>query len=113
MIKFILELFSLLTPRQRKSFYFLQILVLVMAFMEILGVASIIPFMALVGDISQLQQDTLAAKVYEASGLSSELQFVFLMGVGVLVMLILATIVSMYTTWKISMFVLNHQLAMA
>tara|TARA_A100001011_G_C14291803_1_gene836532 strand:- start:295 stop:2091 length:1797 start_codon:yes stop_codon:yes gene_type:complete len=104
MIKFILELFSLLTPRQRKSFYFLQILVLVMAFMEILGVASIIPFMALVGDISQLQQDTLAAKVYEASGLSSELQFVFLMGVGVLVMLILATIVSMYTTWKISMF---------
>ena len=104
MYKIIKSLFLLLSAKQLKNFYFLQIFVLIMAFTEILGVASIIPFMAIVGDIGQLQQDTLTAKVYVASGLSSELQFVFLLGVGVLVMLILATIVSMYTTWKISMF---------
>lgn len=104
MFKFIKELFFLLTPKQRKNFYFLQVLVVIMSFMEILGVASIIPFMALVGDIEQLQQDTYAAKVYQLSGLNSELQFVFVMGVGVLVMLLIASLISMYTTWKISMF---------
>ena len=75
-----------------------------MSFMEILGVASIIPFMALVGDIEQLQQDTYAAKVYQLTGLNSELQFTFIVGVGVLVMLLIASIISMYTTWKISIF---------
>ena len=43
-----------------------------MAIVEIFGVASIIPFMALVGDMSQLQQDTLIAKVYQSSGITSE-----------------------------------------
>lgn len=104
MIKFIKELFFLLTPKQRKNFYFLQVLVVVMSFMEILGVASIIPFMTLVGDISQLQRDTYAAKVYQLTGLNSELQFVFFVGVGVLIMLLIASLISMYTTWKISMF---------
>ena len=104
MIKFIKELFFLLTPNQRKNFYFLQVLVVIMSFMEILGVVSIIPFMALVGDIEQLQQDTYAAKVYQLTGLNSELQFTFIVGVGVLVTLLIASIISMYTTWKISMF---------
>ena len=55
MIKITKQLFSLLTPNQRKRFYLLQFLVILMAFMEIIGVASIIPFMALVGDMTQLQ----------------------------------------------------------
>ena len=43
MFKLVSELFSLLTVKQRRQFYFLQILVVFMAVMEILGVASIIP----------------------------------------------------------------------
>ena len=63
MIKITKQLFSLLTPNQRKRFYLLQFLVILMAFMEIIGVASIIPFMALVGDMTQLQQETFYAQV--------------------------------------------------
>ena len=77
MLKLVKQLFTLLTPSQQKRFYMLQILVVLMALAEILGVASIIPFMALVGDISQLQQDTIVAQVFQASGITSELQFVF------------------------------------
>lgn len=104
MLKLIKELFSLLTLSQRKRFFFLQILVLLMAFMEIIGVASIIPFMTLVGDMSQLDQNILIFKAYEFSGLSSKIQFVFLLGFGVLFMLFLSTIISMTTTWSLSMF---------
>lgn len=104
MIKLIKQLFSLLTPSQRKRFYGLQVLVVLMAFAEIIGVASIIPFMALVGDMSLLQQDTIIAQVYQASGISSESQFVFMLGVGVLVMLFISAMISMFTTWRLSMF---------
>jgi len=104
MIKLIRDLFSLLTTSQRKRFYLLQILVILMALSQIAGVASIIPFMALIADLNQLQQDTFIAQVYAASGLNSESQFVFWLGLSVLIMLFLASIISMYTTWRISIF---------
>jgi ATP-binding cassette, subfamily B, bacterial PglK len=104
MLKLIKQLFILLTSSQRKRFYVLQILVVLMAFMEIVGVASIVPFMMLVGDMSQLQQDTIIAQVYQVSGIVSETKFVFLLGIGVLAMLFVSSIISMFTIWKLSMF---------
>lgn len=104
MLKLIKQLFSLLTSGQRKSFYGLQVLVILMAFAEIVGVASIIPFMALVGDISLLQQDTIIARVFQFSGIASETQFVLLLGASVLVMLFVSAMISMLTTWKLSIF---------
>ena len=104
MFKIVKHLFSILKTRQRRQFYLLQVLVIVMSLTQIVGVASIIPFMALVGDLSQLQQDTIIAEVYKLSGLNSESQFVFWLGLGVLIMLFFASIISMYTTWRITLF---------
>lgn len=104
MIKTLKQLFNLLTKSQRKRFYILQFLVVIMSFSEIVSVASIIPFMTLVGDIKQLQQDTIIAQFYQYSGITSEIQFVFLLGVGVLIMLCISALISIYTTWKLSMF---------
>ena len=103
MLKLIKQIVVLLNPSQRRRFYALQILVVIMAIMEILGVASIIPFMGLVGDMNQLQEDNILAQVYQASGLGSEAQFVFLLGFGVLIMLLLSAVISMFTTWMQSM----------
>ncbi len=104
MLNLIKQLFSLLTSKQRKRFYVLQVLVVIMAFSEIIGVASIVPFMALVGDISLLQQDTLIKSIYNASGVKTDFQFVFLLGIGVLAMLCISAVVSALTTWRLSMF---------
>ena len=104
MFKIVKHLFSVLNTSQRRHFYLLQVLVIVMSLTQIVGVASIIPFMALVGDLSQLQQDTIIAEVYMMSGLNSESQFIFWLGIGVLIMLFFASIISMYTTWRITLF---------
>lgn len=104
MFRIIRQLFGLLTKNQRRRFYFLQILVVTMAALEIVGVASIIPFMSLVGDIDQLQGETFLAEIYNASGVSTESQFVFFLGCCVLVMLLIASIFSMFTVWAQSMF---------
>ena len=104
MFKIVKHLFSILNTSQRRQFYLLQVLVIVMSLTQIVGVASIIPFMALVGDLSQLKQDTLIAEVYMLSGLNSESQFVFWLGLSVLIMLFFASVISMYTTWRITLF---------
>ena len=98
------ELYSLLADEQRKKLLRLQGLVVLMAFAELGSVLSIGPFMALVGDMSQLQGDTVVAEVYRLSGLQDPRTFLFWIGVGVLVALALAATISMFTIWRLSMY---------
>ena len=102
--KSIKEIFQLLTPQQRKKFLLLQFLVISMTFVEIIGIASIVPFMSLVGNITLLQQDTLIAEVYEITGIQSETKFLFFLGIIMILLLSISTIISTFTTWKLSMF---------
>lgn len=104
MIKTIRQLFALLTPKQRKQFYVLQCLVVLMAFAELVGIASIAPFMALVGDISLLEQGGIYTKLYKLSGLENPIDFLFYTGFAVLVALTISTTTSMYTIWRLSLF---------
>lgn len=104
MFKMIKQLFSLLSPEQVRQFYILQVLVVVMAFTELLGIASIAPFMALVGDISILEKNNIFAELYQTSGLTDPMDFVFYTGLLVLVALTLSTIVSMFTIWRLSLY---------
>ncbi|WP_201545996.1 ABC transporter ATP-binding protein [Psychrobacter sp. H7-1] len=104
MLSVIKELFSLLSDKQRKHFYILQFLVILMAFTELLGIASIAPFMALVGDPSLLQQDGIYFKLYQLSRLENPVDFLFFAGCLVLLMLTISTIVSMLTTWRLAVY---------
>ena len=104
MLKIIKDLFKLLSSNQRKRFYYLQILVITMAICEILSVGLIINFISLVGDMSQLEQTGFMGKIFKASGISSESQFLFLTGVSVLIFLLISTIISMITIWRLAMF---------
>lgn len=104
MLKIIRQLFSLLSPEQVRQFYILQVLVVVMAFTELLGIASIAPFMTLVGDISILEKSNVFAELYQLSGITDPIDFVFYTGLLVLVALSVSTLVSMFTIWKLSLY---------
>lgn len=104
MLSVIKELFSLLSEKQRKQFYILQFLVILMAFTELLGIASIAPFMSLVGDMSLLEQGGIYTKLYKLSGIDDPVNFLFISGIGVLIALSMSTVVSMFTTWRLSLF---------
>src|SRR5690554_4807814 len=98
------ELFQLLTSTQRRKFYVLQILVVLMAIMELVGIASIGPFMALMADINLIETNSLYKQLYLTSGISNPTDFLFLAGLAVLLMLGLASVISILTTWRLSIF---------
>ncbi|MFB2762847.1 ABC transporter ATP-binding protein [Marinobacter shengliensis] len=104
MFKQLKELYSLLTNEQRKKLRRLQFLVVLMAFAELGSVLSIGPFMALVGDMSQLQGDGIVGDIYRMSGLEDPRTFLFWTGIGVLVALTIAALISMFTIWRLSMY---------
>ncbi len=94
----------MLSDKQVKQFYVLQVLVVIMAFTELLGIASIAPFMALVGDISLIEGTGVFAKLYQITGLTDPTDFLFYTGIAVLLALTISTLVSMYTTWQLSLY---------
>lgn len=102
MFKMIKQLFALLSPEQVKDFYILQVLVVIMAFFELVGIASIAPFMALVGDISLLQGNGIFAKAYALSGITQPNDFLFYVGIIVLLSLTISALISMFTIWRLS-----------
>lgn len=104
MFNAIREIFSLLSHKQKKEFYILQFLVILMAFTELLGIASIAPFMALVGDTTLLEKNEIYASIYEISGFDNSTEFLFFSGLCVLIALSFSALVSMYTTWKLALY---------
>ncbi len=98
------RLINVFSPRQTRQYFALQFLVLIMAFGEIIGIASIIPFMALVGDMSLIEQNKFISNVYKFTAISNESQFIFLVGICVLLTLLISALISMLTLWRLSMF---------
>lgn len=104
MFKLIRKLFWLLTAQQRRELYFLQVLVVVMSLVEIIAIAAIAPFMSMIGDISVLEKNGILRDVYQFSGIDDPLQFGFLFGVMLLLILLVSALISMFTVWRLSLF---------
>ena len=104
MLKIIIEFFLLLTPTQRKQFYLLQVQVIIMSFAEIVSIVSIVPFMTIVGDPSVLEKDNLLSILFLKSNIDDPYEFIFYLGFIVLATLAIATLISMFITWRLTMF---------
>lgn len=104
MISLLRQLVGLLTPIQRRQFFSLQILVVLMAFAEILGVASVGPFIALVSNPSLINEYYLFTLIYRLSGFSTPDDFIFWTGLGVLTLLFSGALISMLTVWRLALF---------
>ncbi|UXZ55421.1 ABC transporter ATP-binding protein/permease [Halomonas sp. 7T] len=104
MLKQLREFYSLLTQQQRRQLLRLQVLIIGMALAQIVSVIAIGPFMAVVGDMSKLQGDGWLAWAYDFSGMQSPKAFLSLLGGMVLGVLLLAALVSIYTTWRLALY---------
>ncbi|WP_043515949.1 ABC transporter ATP-binding protein [Halomonas sp. BC04] len=104
MLSSLKDLFGLLAKEQRKRLFRLQVLVVLMAFSEVASVVALGPFMALVGDVSRLEGDGVLAYMYQISGFTESSDFLFWLGVSVLLVLGFSTCISMFTVWRLSLY---------
>jgi ABC-type multidrug transport system fused ATPase/permease subunit len=86
---------------------------LLMALLETLGVASILPFMRLVADPSVLHEEGLLNSVYSALDFQSPEQFTLFVGTALLALIVIANGFGAFTTWLTFRVVWdqNHRLA--
>ena len=97
MIQTLFQLYGVLTKQQKLKLFKLQFLVILMAFGELVGVASIGPFLSLVSNPDQLDGNNFFAYLFSILSLTNPDDFIFLAGLGVIMLLTSATIISSIT----------------
>ncbi|MDA8846075.1 ABC transporter ATP-binding protein/permease [Candidatus Pelagibacter bacterium] len=96
------RLLTLLTIGERKSTIFLLGMILIMALIDMLGVASILPFMAVLTNPNIIETNNFLNSMFEASkifGIENNQEFLFVLGLLVFLLLITSLSVRAITTY--------------
>ncbi len=96
MIRLFRDTFNILERHQKIGVLRMQAVILLTAFTEVAGVASLGPFMALVSNPSQMYEEGLFGTLYQFSGSNTEQEFLLLVGVGVVLILLLSATVATF-----------------
>lgn len=91
--------FSLLTSRERRNLYLLFVAVLLMAGMQVVSVASIMPFLSVAADPSSVQENVYLEWAYQAFGFTDTHTFLIALGVGALALLVVSNAFIVLTNW--------------
>jgi ABC-type multidrug transport system fused ATPase/permease subunit len=107
------KVLALLSASERKHVILLIPMITVMAVMQVVGVASVTPFLALVANPSALENNAHLALVYEWLGFRTYDSFLLFAGIGALVLLLFSNGTSALTNWTLMRFSwrLNHALS--
>jgi ATP-binding cassette, subfamily B, bacterial PglK len=82
------KILSLLTPPERRRAGLLLVMILGMAFLDVVGVASIMPFMAVLGNPGVVETNKWLAWAYQGLGFADPRTFLFFLGGAVFVALV-------------------------
>ncbi|WP_424686284.1 MAG: ABC transporter ATP-binding protein [Halarcobacter ebronensis] len=104
---------KILSKNEKKSFIKLSFLVLVMSLMEVIGIASILPFIKVVTDPNIIFEHKVLNWSYELLMFSSERQFMIVLGLVSFIILLVTNLLSVWTIKKMYTFIysLNNTLA--
>ena len=107
-MKTIKKVLYLLTPHERVQAGFLLIMALVMAFIDMIGVASILPFVAVLTNPSLIETNVILKTMFQYSnnfGIETSQQFMFVLGIIVFILFIVSIAFKALTTYLQIIFV--------
>ena len=96
------KLLFILTPHERTRVGLLLVLIFLMALVDMMGVASVLPFMAVLANPGIIETNSILNAVYEASSIfkiENEQEFLFALGVMVFIILVTSLTFKAFTTY--------------
>lgn len=104
------KIFDLLDRGERRQLYGLLVLIILMALTDMAGVASILPFLAVVSDPTMVHKNHYMSALYDWSGAQSDQGFLILLGLAVLAIVAVGTGVKILTQYLMAHFshLCNH-----
>ena len=92
-MQYLKMIFGLFSQTERKRAFVLFIMTIIMAFMDVVGVSSVLPFMAVVADQSLLETNKYLSRAYEIGqvyGFRSPNQFLTLLGIVMFILILIS-----------------------
>ncbi len=113
MIAIYRQLFDLLGPDERRQFYTLLVLVVVVALVDLVGVAAVLPFLAVASEPGIIRENPVLDWLYDQSGVQSDSGFILLLGLMVLAFVLFGLAVKLVAQYRITRFshLRNHSLS--
>jgi len=111
-MKNFIKMFQLLNLYEKKRALFLLILTLIMAILDMIGVASILPFISVLSNPQIIETNVYLLSIYKASsaiGVTSRQEFLFILGAAVFVLLLLSLFVKATTIYFQTSFALMRE----
>ena len=97
-----------LTPHERKRAVLLLIIILIMAILDTVGVASILPFMTILTNPSLIETNNILKNLFQVSeiiGVKTEKDFLFTLGILVFLLLVFSLAFKAFTTYVQTRFI--------
>jgi ATP-binding cassette, subfamily B, bacterial PglK len=111
-MKIFKQLLFLLTIKERKQALLLMIMILIMALLDTIGVASIVPFVAVLTNPTLIETNLILSTFFEAStkiGMENNQEFLFFLGTLVFLILIISIFFKALTTYMQVRFAMMHE----
>lgn len=107
------QIFDLLSRAERRQFYVLLVLVILMALIDLVGVAVVFPFLAVAADPTRIHSTPAITWLYEVTGSTSDASFVVLLGVLIFVFIMVGLAIKLVAQYQIIRFshLRNHSLS--
>ena len=99
MIKTVKKIFFLFNKNEKTQAYKLLLLVSLFALLDVFGVASIMPFMAAVGDPTIIESDKFLNYLYINLKFTNSQNFIFFLGIIVMIFLVSSLTFKAYVTY--------------
>jgi ABC-type multidrug transport system fused ATPase/permease subunit len=104
MIETFRKLRDLLSPRERWGLYLLLVILLVGGFFEMFGIASVLPFMAVLSQPERIETQPKLHAVYEGLGFTSTDHFLIFLGLGSFVFVLVGVVAHVLSLYAIARF---------
>jgi len=104
MIRVIKQVLELLTRRERRRLYLLFLAMIISGIIEVVGIASIMPFLSLITNPGLVQDNQILNWFFTTLDFQSTNRFLILIGSMVLTILIVSNLLVLFTRWGLSRF---------
>lgn len=104
MLQTLHKLNALLDPRDRGKVVLLLILMIATAFMQTAGIASVMPFLAVLSDPGMVHDNEMLRFAYEWLGFESTSRFLYFLGLAAFVLFMTGTALQAFNQWAITRF---------
>lgn len=101
------KIYAILAPSERRRIYWLLPVITLMALLQVVGIASVTPFLALVANPGAIESNAWLNLAYTRLGFTSELRFLIFSGLVALVMILVSNFFTAYTSWLLLKFSWN------